>query len=226
MAVQCMMRNPWTILLYTREEGRRAYVQAALPPLAATDCFLPESAAAMVAGGDKRQSATQKTPVAEGMPDIRPGARRYIAISRLLLLGPAPPPLPFLSLFFSPIPQERGARAGAGARKKNVGNARTPCAVASRGVGWWAVRAGVMDGLMACPPPNVQYAPTIRERDRQPSLVSVHSRSYHIWFISSSCLLWFQQQAVVFMLQSINISFLSSSQHHHFRLNHFRIYFW
>jgi hypothetical protein len=87
-----MMRNPWTILLYTREEGRRAYVQAALPPLAATDCFLPESAAAMVAGGDKRQSATQKTPVAEGMPEIRPGARRYIAITAGS--GPTSPPFP------------------------------------------------------------------------------------------------------------------------------------
>jgi hypothetical protein len=44
-------------------EGRRAYVPesaaAALPPLAATDGFLPESPAAMVASGDRRQSATR-----------------------------------------------------------------------------------------------------------------------------------------------------------------------
>jgi hypothetical protein len=35
----------------------------------------------------------------------------------------------------------------------------------------------------------------------------------------------FQQQTVASKLQPISINLLSLSQHHHFRLNHFRIYF-
>jgi hypothetical protein len=52
-----------------------------------------------------------------------------------------------------------------------------------------------------------------------------HSRSRHVSFLSPSHPPALQQQAVAFRLQHICISFLSPSQHHHSRLNHFRIYF-
>jgi hypothetical protein len=74
---------------------------------------LPESAAAMVGradGGDRRQSATQKTLVAEGMPDIGPGARRYIGKPVITSGSGSAPSLPFLSLFLSPSSRRRADR--------------------------------------------------------------------------------------------------------------------
>jgi hypothetical protein len=52
-----------------------------------------------------------------------------------------------------------------------------------------------------------------------------YSRPCHVIFFSSSRPLALQQQAAAYKLQPINISFLYPGQHHHSRLNHFRIYF-
>jgi hypothetical protein len=52
-----------------------------------------------------------------------------------------------------------------------------------------------------------------------------HSHSRHVRFLSPSRPLRFQQQATSSRLQPISIGFLFPSQHHHSRLNHFRIYF-
>jgi hypothetical protein len=125
---------------------------------------LPESAAAMVGradGGDRRQSATQKTLVAEGMPDIGPGARRYIA-KPVITSGSGPTSVPLVaSHCFSeptgrnnlgtetertrrdpvvvPSPQTRNRRAGSHAPSRRLATTlllpRTPGAVASPGIG-------------------------------------------------------------------------------------------
>jgi hypothetical protein len=49
--------------------------------------------------------------------------------------------------------------------------------------------------------------------------------AYFLSALFLSHLLALQEQAVISRLQPISISFLSSSQHHYFRLNYFRIYF-
>jgi hypothetical protein len=119
------MRSPRTI--YTREgvgRGGKTRVRTGSLAAVSSDGRLlarVSSSHGRADGGDRRQSATQNTLVAEGMPDIGPGARRYIG-KPVITSGSGPTSVPLVAshCFSEPTGRnnlgtetERTRRAGA-----------------------------------------------------------------------------------------------------------------